>query len=209
MWNKIFSRLNLIRFGLAIISVAVIVLILPRADHQSFSYELNQPWKYPLLTADFDMPILRDSVSARQMRDSIDKVFIPFVKRDNTVEKANIDKFAQLISHHATANEAAHLIKLMNKVYDDGILDSRIYENTVVKGEKSLRLVDTNNNDSKAVIRMDASKMLSPAKAYGKIDSIYHHDFDIEKPLSPEIVKALNICLNHAFHNVLLCEDAC
>ena len=196
MWNKIFSRLNLIRFGLAIISVAVIVLILPRADHQSFSYELNQPWKYPLLTADFDMPILRDSVSARQMRDSIDKVFIPFVKRDNTVEKANIDKFAQLISHHATANEAAHLIKLMNKVYDDGILDSRIYENTVVKGEKSLRLVDTNNNDSKAVIRMDASKMLSPSKAYGKIDSIYHHDFDIEKPLSPEIVKALNICLS-------------
>lgn len=195
MWNNLFSRLNLIRFGLAIISVAVIVLILPRADHQSFSYELNQPWKYPLLTADFDMPILRDSVSARQMRDSIDNVFIPFVKRDNAVEKVNIDKFAQLISHHASANEAAHLVKLMNKVYDDGILDSRIYENVVVKGDKSLRLVDSKNNDSKAVVRMDASEMLSPAKAYGKIDSIYHHDLDIEKPLSAEIVKALNICL--------------
>jgi len=75
MWNKLFSQLNLIRFGLAISAVAVILLILPRADHQSFSYELNQPWKYPLLTADFDMPILRDSASARLMRDSIDRMF--------------------------------------------------------------------------------------------------------------------------------------
>jgi len=78
MWNKIFSQLNLIRFGLAIISVAVIILILPRADHQSFSFEENQPWKYPLLTADFDTPILRDSASARKMRDSINRVFVPY-----------------------------------------------------------------------------------------------------------------------------------
>lgn len=195
MWNNLFSRLNLIRFGLAIISVAVIILILPRADHQSFTYELNQPWKYPLLTADFDMPILRDSASARQMRDSIDRVFIPFVKRDNTVEKGNIDKFAQLISRHSTSTEAAHLLKLLKKVYDNGILDSGNYENIVVKGEKTLRLVDEGNNDSKAVVSLDASEMLSPAKAYGKIDSIYQNDYDPNGHLSPEIVKALNICL--------------
>ena len=29
MWNKLFSQLNLIRFGLAISAVAVILLILP------------------------------------------------------------------------------------------------------------------------------------------------------------------------------------
>ncbi len=75
------SRLSLLRILLALASVAVLLWLAPRADHQSFSYELNQPWKYPLLTAEFDMPILRDSASARKMRDSIDAKFVPFVER--------------------------------------------------------------------------------------------------------------------------------
>lgn len=195
MWNNLFSRLNLIRFGLAIISVAVIVLILPRADHQSFYYELNQPWKYPLLTADFDMPILRDSVSAKAMRDSIDRVFIPFVKRDNNIQRENIGKFSQLIVHHATPEQADILTEILKEVYNEGIIDSRIYENVVTKGEKTLRLVDADGSDSKSVIRLDASGMLPPAKAYGKIDSIYHNVTHIEEALDKDVIKALNICL--------------
>lgn len=196
MWNNLFSRLNLIRFGLAIISVAVIILILPRADHQSFSYELNQPWKYPLLTADFDMPILRDSVSARSMRDSIDKVFIPFVKRHDNIQSENIEKFSQLISQHASPMQKDILMKLLEDTYDKGILGPTIYESVVIKGKKTLRLVDEDNSQSKAVVRLDASKMLSPAQAYRRIDSLYHHDSHADQPLNQEIIKALNICLN-------------
>lgn len=194
MWNDIFSRLNLIRFGLAIISVAVIVLVLPRADHQSFSYEQNQPWKYPLLTADFDMPILRDSISARSMRDSIDRVFVPFVKRDKNVEDANIERFSQLLRKN-NIKESASLIDLISDTYRNGILDSRMYENIVVKGDKSLRHVQDGKNDSRLVTRIDASQMLSPAKAFSRIDSIYTLQSGGERHLSPETVKALNICL--------------
>ena len=75
--KKSFSRNSLIRLALLIASVAVMLLVMPRADHQSFTYELNQPWKYQLLTAPADMPILRDSTSLRRMRDSIDRSFIP------------------------------------------------------------------------------------------------------------------------------------
>ncbi|MDE6577621.1 MAG: hypothetical protein K2K58_05575, partial [Muribaculaceae bacterium] len=127
MWKQLFSRISLIRFGLAVISVAIIVLILPRTDHQSYSYELNQPWKYPLLTADFDMPILRDSVSARTMRDSIDKVFIPFVKRNHEIEKLNIEKFSTLIAPHTNGVDRALLINMLREVYNHCILDASLY----------------------------------------------------------------------------------
>ncbi len=196
MFEKLFSRLNLIRFGLAIISVAVILLVLPRADHKSFSYELNQPWKYPLLTADFDMPILRDSLSARSMRDSIDRVFVPFVVRDNELRNENIKKFEQLLSGNTSINQESLLLQLMKDVYNNGIIDSKIYESVVLKGDKYLRLVEADNENARTVVRLDASKMLSPAKAFGKIDSIYNLTTHGEKPLSPEIVKALNVCLN-------------
>ncbi|MDE6009204.1 MAG: HDIG domain-containing protein [Muribaculaceae bacterium] len=198
MAKNFFSRINLIRLGLAIISVALIVLVLPRTDHQSYSYELNQPWKYPLLTADFDMPIMRDSISARSMRDSIDRVFIPFVKRDTKVEHTNIERFASLIAPNTNVVERGILVNLLREAYSNGILDPNLY--TLVDGKggtHTLRLVEDDDNNNKAVVALDASKMASPAKAFRRIDSIYSHETHQENgKLSPEIGKALNICLN-------------
>ena len=54
-----FSRKSLIRTALLIGAAVIILLIVPKADRQAYTYELGQPWKYPLLTADFDMPVMR------------------------------------------------------------------------------------------------------------------------------------------------------
>ncbi|MDE6443954.1 MAG: HDIG domain-containing protein [Muribaculaceae bacterium] len=198
MWQNFFSRINLIRFGLAIIAVAMIVLALPRTDHQSYSYELNQPWKYPLLTADFDMPILRDSVSARSMRDSIDKVFIPFVKRNPAVEHANIERFSTLIAPNTNVVERGLLVNLLREAYSHGIMDGSLYALVDSKGgTHTLRLVESDANDEKTVTALDASKMASPAMAFRRIDSLFSIETHAENgKLSPEIGKALNICLN-------------
>lgn len=197
MWNKIFSQLNLIRFGLAITSVAIILLFMPRADHQSFTYEENQPWKYPLLTADFDTPILRDSASARKMRDSIDRVFVPFVMRDNSVEKSNLERFSNLIENYASPHERSLLIRLLKETYDTGVLDSKLYENVAKRSSHELRLVDDSSGDSRSVVAINASSMLSPARAFGRIDSVFTTEMNgSEGKLSPEISKALNMCIS-------------
>ncbi len=196
MWKKFFSRHNMIRLGLALSSVIVILCMLPRADHQSFSFEQNQPWKYPLLTADFDTPILRDSASARRMRDSIDKVFTPFVKRIPDIEKTNIERFSQLINDHTSTTEKNLLIMLMKQVYSDGVLDSRLYEKINRMHNKELRLVDESDKSVKSVAAINASHMLSPARAFRYIDSIYNYEYEeYYGKMDPEISKALNISL--------------
>lgn len=50
---KIKSKVKdrLLRLSLIIGATVLIMLLLPGSDHQSYSYELNQPWRYPLLTA--------------------------------------------------------------------------------------------------------------------------------------------------------------
>ena len=193
MWNKIFSQLNLIRFGLAITSVAVILLFLPRADHQSFSFEENQPWKYPLLTADFDTPILRDSASVRKMRDSIDRVFVPFVKRDLEAEKTNMERFANIIQNHSSHEERTLLLKLLKQTYENGVLESKMYANVVTNGNRQLRLVEGNSGESKSVVAINAASMLSPARAFGRIDSIFSHEFHGgEGKMAPEILSIIH-----------------
>lgn len=196
MWKKIFSKLNLLRFGLAAISITILLVVLPHADHQGFSYEQNQPWKYPLLTAEFDIPILRDSTSMRVMRDSIDRTFVPFVKRDLKAEKENLDRFNALINDHSTPAQARILTSLLTRVYNEGVLDNRLYEHVHANKFPSLRLVSGQDADNREIMALDASPMFSARLAFAYIDSSYNATKSQNMPaLSQEITRAINLCL--------------
>lgn len=170
---KLNARQIWANIGLVAAAIAVILVLLPHDDRQSYSYELNQPWRYQLLTADFDMPILRDSASARQMRDSIDRAFIPFVKRDASVAENNIARFRKALADKVPASRAQYLTNLLTGVYSRGIIDTKVY-NSVHGGAKGqLRVADIQDG-ANAVQTIDAREMLSPPKAFEYIDSAYH-----------------------------------
>lgn len=159
--------------GLVAAAIAVILTLLPHDDKQSYNYELNQPWRYQLLTADFDMPILRDSTSARMMRDSIDRAFIPFVKRDASVADNNIRRFHKAVSQKLPDARARQLTGLLTDVYSRGIVDTEVYKSIHGNTGGQLRVADIQDG-ANAVQTIDARGMLSPPKAFEQIDSAYH-----------------------------------
>lgn len=196
MWKKIFSKLNLLRFALMAASITIILVVLPHADHQGFSYELNQPWKYPLLTADFDIPILRDSTSMRVMRDSIDRTFVPFVKRDNQVEQENVERLKSLLSENATPQQATLLARLLTQVYAEGVLDNDLLEYLRFNNASSLRLVTSDKDNTREIAALDASNMLSARQAFEYIDSSYNTlKTQSMPPLTQELTRAINLSL--------------
>lgn len=170
--KHILTRANTLRFLLAAGALVLLLLLVPRADRQSFSYELNQPWKYPLLTAEFDTPILRDSASARMMRDSIDATFIPFVKQDSTLGKKMARLFRNHVANSAPAAETNIIAQLIEETYNRGILEPRLY-NSIQNLSPSRVRISENANDDMSVVTVDASAMLSPIKAFQLIDSLY------------------------------------
>lgn len=189
------SNLSWARLGLLVGAIAIILLLIPHPDRQSYSYELNQPWKYPLLTAEFDMPIMRDSMSASKMRDSIDANFIPFVNLDTkAVEKAltRLNNSAQEIAAPA---EIAHIKNLLNKVYADGILDPKTYDRLKNLSHKSVRFMESNGSTSSFYTK-DASEMRSAAGAFEYIDSCYSALMGNQKRLEGNVAKALNVSLS-------------
>ena len=195
MIKRLFSKLNLLRFGLAVSAIAIILAVLPHADHKEFSYEQNQPWKYPLLTADFDIPILRDSASMRIMRDSIDRTFIPFVKRDLQTEKANIERFNALIENQTTPAQAKLLTSLLTHAYQEGILGNDLIEHLYANRSSSLRLV-TENGQKREIISLDAEPMFSLRKAFNFIDSSYNNNKNSSFPaLDQDVIRAINMSL--------------
>lgn len=196
MLKKIFSKLNLLRFALLAAAIAVLLAVLPHADHKGYNYEQNQPWKYPLLTAEFDIPILRDSTSIRVMRDSIDRTFIPFVKRDKQIEIMNMDRFNSQISSFATPAQAKLLSSLMTKAYQEGILDNDLISLLRKNRLNSLRLVVEGRDQTREIMAFDASRMFSPRLAFNFIDSAYNKEKTKNMPpLTQDITKAINLSL--------------
>lgn len=172
--TDLFRRYNILRLLLALGAIAIMLLTVPRADRQSFSYELNQPWKYPLLTAEFDIPILRDSASARMMRDSIDATFIPFVRQDAEMGRKMAIRFRRQTEGLASPAETVALTSLIEEAYKRGIADQQLFASISRLSPSRIRISE-NPDDDLSVITVDASNVLSPNKAFQLIDSLYAH----------------------------------
>ena len=189
-------RTSLYRILLLVGATAILLLLLPKADHQSYSFEQGQPWKYPLLTADFDMPIMRDSASATRMRDSIDQNFIPFVKRDNGAAKGAVERFRTGMQGKVSPTELNILSSLLTEVYADGILPADVYAKVRKMKTPHVRVASTAPDGGNIVVNSDAEKMLSPAKAYEYVDSAWAARVGAKRGELPAgVARALNICL--------------
>lgn len=176
-------------------ATGLIVAIMPRADHQSYSYELNQPWKYPLLTAEFDMPIMRDSVTARRLRDSIDAHFVPFVTRKEATGGEAMVRFSRGMEGKMSPGELAVVTRLIGDVYKQGILSSDLYTTVSKQPERTVRLMEDSLSAVSTVRSVDASGMLSPARAFQYVDSAFAAASGTGTGLSPEVARALSVCL--------------
>lgn len=166
-------KLILLRTGLLLGAVAIILAVMPRAGHQSFTYELNQPWKYHLLTAEFDIPVLRDKASADELRDSIEKAFVPFVVFDHTAARKGIDRFRQFMKEKGDGKHTAFVVEQLQQVYARGLLQQAIYDSISRKPITQLHTLEDNSDDPTTATFIDVSNMLSPAAALQHIDSMY------------------------------------
>lgn len=160
------------RYGLLMAATAIMLLIMPRADHQSYSFELNQPWKYPLLTAEFDTPIFRDTISAREMRDSINDNFIPFVKRVSSISQHNITKMSEALQDSVSLADATLLTNLLTQVYARGVMSPSL--SSTIRKMKTGKVRKADPADSTAILSQDANTLLTTGEAYDFIDSAFN-----------------------------------
>lgn len=195
---KTTTKNRLIRIAMLLAATAVILLLLPRTDHQSFTYELNQPWRYQLLTADFDMPILRDSTSARVLRDSIDRNFIPIVKRNPDLVRESMTRFRAAMADKMTPQDFQAISSLLNHVYARGVVEAPIYDKIHSGAPHPQLRIASEENGAGTVNTFDASDVYSPAKAFEYIDSAFNsgpHGESSPHKHKKEIARTLNALL--------------
>ena len=190
---KLPRRKSTLRLLLFIAATAIIVYFLPRVDEHSYSYEINRPWNYSLLTAPFDIPVHLDSLKTRQVKDSIDAAFVPVYEWRKSVAD---DVLSQLGSSLAasgilSAGERSVLERQVVRVFADGIVDQQTYDQI-----KSGRLPNVRIIASNVAHNEPTSGFRSPRRAYAWLDSVmssaeYHRAIEssgLPRLITPNVV---------------------
>lgn len=170
-----------LRIALFLAVVAVIVYFLPRSGENHYVYDVNRPWGYALLTAPFDIPVHLDSVSAQQVRDSIDRAFEPVYTRDIASEKMIISDYAVKLNALDEPNispaEKNRLLAEVKKIFDDGIVDRESYTRIEEGRLPAVRFIVEN-----MAMSIPTAHYRSSRRAYARIDSIFR-DPDIHNAI--------------------------
>lgn len=161
----------LIQALLFIGAVFLTIYFQPTVDENHYVYEESRPWNYPLLTAPFDIPILLDSVSARQVKDSIDATFQPIYRRNTSMELAVENDYTRKLTSATPDARLDHktltvLIGRLKKLYDRGIVDSDTYAHIKSGRMPVVRFIVDNN-----AITASTAGYMSVREAYADLDS--------------------------------------
>ncbi|MDE5772877.1 MAG: HDIG domain-containing protein [Muribaculaceae bacterium] len=191
------TRIRIVRLLMLIGAAVIALLVVPRNDHQSYSYELNQPWRYQLLTAEFDMPIMRDSASQRSMRDSIEANFSPFVIRNTDIPAANIQRLRTALSTESSERTIEVLTGLLGQAYQKGIVAPELYKAIQNGNNRKVRHYNGDEDASdRSVTIIDGSGYMHPRMVYNFIDSAYSVANGTQRNTLPaNIAKALTISI--------------
>lgn len=163
-----------------LLSLACILLTLPRqSEKYNYDYETGQPWRYDQLIAPFTFPVHRSAEQFRLAQDSVLRKFAPFFNAANGVgEQALLNfkaDYAKGKLQHVPSSYFNHAIKMLEEVYQRGIVESSDYIRLTKDKNESVRIVD----GTTATV-YPATQILTTRTAYQYVmeseSEIYDHD---------------------------------
>lgn len=133
------------RAVLSLVTIAVIVLLLPRRQSKLFNYEVGQVWRYPALNAQFDFPVFKTDEAIKAERDSVVRQYQPYFNYNDDVEKQQVERFRENFKNGIPGLKGGdwvnYIANRLHTLYQRGIIDPTVETQLEHKGESSVRIV--------------------------------------------------------------------
>lgn len=145
--NSRLYKAVLYRALIFIATVGLIVYFLPRDVKFNYEFDLNRPWKYSQLIADFDFPIYKSDDVIKHEQDSIMQRFHPYYIIDKDVSKAELD---QLREDYSTTLKGilpsydymAYIQRTLRQIYASGIVPAAEMDQMLADSVSSIMIID-------------------------------------------------------------------
>lgn len=163
-------NLFLYKVALVLISTLVITWFMPRNDSSTYQYDVDRPWRYGQLIAEFQFPIYKSDVEMKREQDSVMKTFQPYYNVD---KKIRWQKRNELYTNNAknwngpnASSYINHISALLDTVYSAGVLSVVEYNKVAEMQYSHIRVVEKNIAKS-----VPFNKIFSTRSAYEYIIS--------------------------------------
>ncbi|WP_298632246.1 HDIG domain-containing metalloprotein [uncultured Porphyromonas sp.] len=162
-------RSKKIKSGLIFVVAAILMTLLyPSKLKFKYDYSIGQPWRYEgVLTAPYSFPIYKSEAQKVQERDSIERTKISYYTQNATVkisEKNQISKdfMERKLSPEVTSDYIQYIHKVLDEIYDRGILPNDAYDLLSSQENGYIFVVDDRN----VAVRRDTSEIFNARRAY-------------------------------------------
>lgn len=155
------------RFALILITVALIVLFMPRNKGTQLRYDIGKPWMYGSFIAKFDFPVYKTDEAVKAEQDSALKSFQPYYNYDAKLEKSEIKQFYHdfSVGIEGMPSGSVHLIaERLHQLYHTGIMSTPEYNDLAADSSSMIRVVS-----GKEALSMKVNTLYSTMSAYETI----------------------------------------
>lgn len=150
--------------ALIVVTIAVIVIFLPRNSGPQFRYDVDKPWMYSSLIAKFDFPIYKTDEAIKAEKDSISSHFEPYYNYDSSVGDKQTDRFVADYGEGIpglSKDYVRAVIRRLRTIYQIGIIDAYEYSNISKDSTRMIRVVN-----GKKASTLGVKDLLSTMSAY-------------------------------------------
>ena len=115
---------------LLLATTAIIVWALPRSSGLRFNYEVNKPWTYDALIADFTFYVFKSDEAIKEEKHELLKDFYPYVELDASVEAKALEEFEKAVGNDTTGildEYSTQIKRRLHSLYEKGIIDDHSF----------------------------------------------------------------------------------
>ena len=147
--------------GLVLVTVVLIVWFLPRREGSQYVYDVDEPWRYGDMIAQYDFPIYKTEETLAMEKDSVLKLFVPYFDYDKKVEARVMEKFDQDFAGGLPglpAEFTAVVRNRLHRLYQTGIMETPLF-NSVHRDTTSMVRVVVGKNVEQMIVENFYSTM--------------------------------------------------
>ncbi len=183
-----------------IAGIGLIFLVFPGESRFKYEFQKGSPWRHETLIAPFNFAILKSDLEIKKESDSILATYTPYFKIDTLVGIVKTNDFENAVKKYENTNEgfkatrsASTLTKILQKIYENGILAQSVAAYKDLYGKTELRQIKGN-----LAVKVPLNQINSIKSAYltlndtiRKITGKFYNDFSHRINISDFIVENL------------------
>lgn len=194
--NKIQHKGILVKLLYFLVTVSTIVYFLPREGKFNYQYDLNKPWKYGLIQAPFDFPILKEDSELKKEQDSILALFQPYYqlnlnKSDSLIETFYDNALNRIYNESLNQSTLEKIKNKLYQIYQEGVISETDLFHLRSKEIQYIRVIKNRESYSKAVNHLftqrTALETLQEINKKEIIDSEIIQLYQLKKFISPNL----------------------